>query len=610
MKRINTACCIVMTWATACAFTYPGDYAPDATPSPCGNGRLDDGEACDSALVGDETCATRGFAGGTLACSGSCTFDVTGCEGQPVPAPVPRLPMNDDHVGTIHAAGTIQPSFTWEPSVWNGPGTVTYELQLSTSSTFASDVAMFQGSTTSYRPAEDLAVREIPPVGTRYYWRVRACVDAQCSPYSRTRWVNLGRSAKDLNGDGYADVAIASRGLSGGGRVYVYYGRATPPGPLTGSPAGVIDDVGGRNLGASLAITPDLNGDGFADLVAGAPGGDAREGRAFVYFGSAGTTFNVSPDGIIVGEPGAELGSAVAAAGDVNADGYADLLVGTNPRGVPPGTNATAYVLHGGAGGSFEAQPDASLTGPAADGFSRGLASGDMNGDGYADVVVSAIPQVEGTRATFVYLGGSGGIEEIASTVLGGPGGAMSVPGNAIGRAGDVNGDGFADFLVQGITNIDVRVYIYRGAPSLPGITVPSGSIARGFGEGFGDTLACAGDVNRDGYDDIVVGAWTRSSGSSTRNGGAYIYYGRADTTDLTVSGTLHGTADFDEFGRAVAGAGDVNGDGFDDILIGAPATAGQAMLFLGSAGTAFDDTADATVDATGPLERLGLALD
>jgi hypothetical protein len=384
-------------------------------------------------------------------------------------------------------------------------------------------------------------------------------------------------SAGDVNGDTYADVIVGAyqsgTAVNPSGRAYIYFGGPhaddRPDVTLSGEAAGDA-------FGVSVASAGDVNRDGFADVIVGAYENDAKganAGRAYVYFG--GPTMDDKPDLVLTGEAaGDAFGYAVAGAGDVNHDGFADVVVGAYENSARGAGAGRAYVYYGGA--RPDALPDAILNGEAAgDRFGISVAgAGDVNGDGFADIIVGAYQNdaggVDAGRAC-VYFGGPRPMER-ANVVLTGaaPGDAF---GFAVSGAGDVNKDGFDDMIVgayhNGAGGKDAgRAYVYSGGKSIE--PTPSAVFTgEAPGDAFGYAVASAGDANGDGYADIVVGAYGNDAGGSAA-GRAYVFLGGA-TPDPVADWLLTGDQTLDNLGLAVSGAGDVDGDGFADVVIGAP---------------------------------------
>jgi len=378
------------------------------------------------------------------------------------------------------------------------------------------------------------------------------------------------QSAGDVNGDGHPDFIVGAPTTSmGTGRAFVYFG-----GSLADTTADLVLDgeAPGDFFGQSVASAGDFNGDGYSDVIVGAWQNDtaAREsGRAYLYLG--GRHPDNIPDLIFRGVAEEDfLGFSVAGAGDLNGDGYADVMASATYTG-PGGTGAGVEHIYFG-GLAADAVADLVLTGEnRGDLFGGAAPAGDVNGDGHPDVIAGAISNdAGGTNAgrAYVYFGGPG-MDRVPDLVLTGEG-----PGDYFGRvagAGDVNGDGFADFLVAAFASSATspytgRVYLYFGGASPDSIAdlVLTGEAA---GDDF-SKIATAGDVNSDGYADLIVGA-SLNDGDGDAAGRVYVFLGGVapDTVpDLVITGEAAG----DRFGTSVASAGDVNGDGYSDVIVGA----------------------------------------
>jgi hypothetical protein len=446
-------------------------------------------------------------------------------------------------------------------------------------------------------------------------------------PQDKTGWAVA--SAGDINNDGYDDFLIGARESAGGGQlrgtVYVVFGRsgATPfdattaLSSLSGSQGFAINGVSDyQSLGTALSGVGDINNDGFDDFIIGTYGKDPA---AFVIFGSASltsvdlTALNGANGFAITGTPqNSYAGAAVSGAGDFNGDGFADLIIGARSEGSgsyysgPPGG---AYVIFGKASG-FSANlslGDASILHFTVDtgvGESLGYSvsdAGDVNGDGFDDLIVGASRSQNNTGGAFLVFGRAGGltgqqtINTLSDTVFLTPLGTNREMGRAVSSAGDINGDGFDDIMIAsnygtGAASNSGLTYVVFGKASGWGSTLDLVSMTAS--EGFrilgavsedktGVAVSNIGDVNGDSIDDLIVGG-NQVGNVGPGAGAAYVIFGRTGGfTDINVS-TLNGTNGFridgaaawSTAGRSVSGAGDINGDGANDIIVGSAAPA------------------------------------
>jgi hypothetical protein len=367
----------------------------------------------------------------------------------------------------------------------------------------------------------------------------------------------------------------------------------------------------GEHLGRSLASAGDVNGDGMSDVIVGAPdlsNGEANEGSIHLYHGST-NLIDVDPYTSGVSPAGSGLGFAVAGAGDVNADGYSDVAIAAPYYDNGLGAEGRVFVLHGSAtgaswpaswevrGNTYKQQLGASIAG-----------AGDVNGDGYDDLLVGApnfSPDgITSPGAVYLWYGGPIGLYGGTPTT---PASAnWSAQGNqdlekfaaSIASAGDVNGDGFSDVLVGApdFSNGETKegaVYVWLGsAGGLGANGLPSNadwSAESNFLSAvFGTSVSTAGDVNADGYSDIIIGAPVyRTEGTTFAWLGSASGLG-ANGTPANADWSKEGTDSGQRYGQSVGTAGDVNGDGFSDVVIGAPNTGaqdtGEAYVHLGNA--------------------------
>jgi hypothetical protein len=410
-------------------------------------------------------------------------------------------------------------------------------------------------------------------------------------------------TAGDVNGDGFSDVIVGARLFDGGqvdeGRVFVFHGSAdglsiTPDWTAESNQAAAW-------FGFSVACAGDVNDDGYDDVVIGAnayDNGQSDEGRAYVYHGSAAGLAATPAWTVESNQAWAYLGHAVASAGDVNNDGYSDVIVGVIYFDNGQTDEGRAYVYHGSVSGltttpSWTAEADRVNTAYG----SAVATAGDVNADGYDDVIVGAHLWDNGQTdegRVYVYHGSASGIAASSAWTYE-SNHVQGWFGFSVSTAGDANGDGYADIIVGGprldsLEPDDGIAYLYRG--SAAGVQGAAPIELVGLEEAsaeFGSSVATAGDVNGDGYADVVVGEpLSGSGGPALDRGTAYLFLGSANLPALRWTGT--GSRPRANFGSAVGTAGDVNGDGYSDVIVGSPlyengqTDEGQVHVFHGGA--------------------------
>jgi hypothetical protein len=431
--------------------------------------------------------------------------------------------------------------------------------------------------------------------------------------------------AGDVNHDGYSDFITGAPNYESGatqadeGRIFVHYGGPS----CSSSGCGLFElllpgdregNQDGAQLGYSVSSAGDVNGDGYDDVIAGAPGFDAtipfcvpidqcrlsNSGQAQIFLGSSGgLAFTPATR---IGGPGTaniQFGYSVAGAGDVNGDGFGDVIVGAPYASSGPANDGRALLYLGSPSGISTTAAWSKTGGQANAHFGISVAgAGDVNGDGYSDVIIGADGH-SGGGAAFVYLGQPGGLKpNPVRTYFGAAGSSFGV---AVGTAGDVNRDGFSDVVVGAPTLLDDpdlgpqigQVLVYHGSPSGP----PANASLVLFGDfpvygphRFGSGVGAAGDVNGDGYGDLIVGDQWWSGNGEFAQGKAYLFHGGPSGLSSTAARTFNDCGyGFCDFGRDVAGGHDVNGDGFSDVLIAAyrfDSDRGAAFVHLGNNGT------------------------
>ncbi len=502
----------------------------------------------------------------------------------------------------------------------------------------------------------------------------------------------VGR-AGDVNRDGFDDWIIGApkangsgNGTSDAGESYLIFGSPTSPTTIDLANVGTtvpgtkffginVDDLSG----VSVNQAGDINGDGFQDLLIGAYNGNAANnakadaGETYLIFGSnnLAASINLSTIGTTTAGVtffGADIddysGNSVSMAGDINGDGFDDLIIGAykaDGSGNAKQSSGESYLVFGAttlpstielnsiglttAGAKFFGADAYDFSGRSVN------AAGDFNGDGFDDLVIGA-PYADGTANSeldagdcYLIFGGPTiqatiDLATIGTTtpgVLFNGSRTEDYSGRSVSGAGDVNGDGFDDlligahfgdaasnskfnagdsFLIFGRAASPASVDLANTGGSVPGIKLYGTDSL----DQSGFAVSFAGDINGDGFDDLLIGAYVADGSGNTKlhSGESYVVFGAA-TMPVAIDQTNVGTSipgivlygvDADDFsGRSISGLGDVNGDGFADFLIGASRAdgagngkfyAGESYLIYGS-----DFTSSVTHPGTAASETI-----
>ncbi|NET36767.1 MAG: hypothetical protein F6K19_32855, partial [Cyanothece sp. SIO1E1] len=434
--------------------------------------------------------------------------------------------------------------------------------------------------------------------------------------------------AGDVNGDGIDDIIIGNHyadpnSTYNAGESYVVFGSITGfdtslnLSTLDGTNGFAINGIDVRDYsGRVVSGAGDINGDGIDDVIIGAryadPNGMRSAGESYVVFGSSAgfdSSLELSDldgsDGFVInGIDGVDFsGAAVSDAGDVNGDGIDDIIIGA--RYADPNSTDSAgesYVVFGSSAGfdsSLELSDLDGSNGFVINGVDEGdfsgfavSSAGDVNGDGIDDVIIGARYVYGLTGASYVVFGSSNGFgSSFELSSLDGTNGfvingidSLDRSGTSVSSAGDINGDGIDDVLI-GSSGDDSYVVFgtstgFGSSLNLSTLDGTNGFIISGLNIGLGGiSVSSAGDINGDGIDDLLIGSPGNLNGQELIGQSAVVFGSNENFSSSLDISSLDGTNGFiinginerDFLGNSVSSAGDINGDGIDDLLIGAP---------------------------------------
>ncbi len=416
-------------------------------------------------------------------------------------------------------------------------------------------------------------------------------------------------------------------------------------------------NLAGAQLGAAVTGAGDINGDGYDDVILGAPyyaNGETAEGAVYIHYGSSPNGINPNTFTVLEGNVvNAHFGEVLAGGGDINGDGYDDVVVGKPHRAGMPGSDTGYVYVYSGSAAGLNPTPYILRSVRQGDNFGTSVAIvkdldfdgtddiliGANAGEGYVTIYYGTIWGIKNSLMTEVAISGTTGfgtkvagagdiygyglgrslmiaagedvylfwqsnyeIEVGYPTIIHSPTPGISF-GSSIAGQRDINGDGFDDMIVgakdyaDGSLNHSGALYVYYGywdynSPGNPTFDTPN-LIIKGDRDSalFASQVAFAGDVNNDGYEEVIVSApgW-ESSALLPNVGRASLYYGASSGLNSTPGATIQCTVGNSWLSASVAGAGDVNGDGYGDIIVGAPlydrgqVDEGLGAVYLGGA--------------------------
>ena len=506
-----------------------------------------------------------------------------------------------------------------------------------------------------------------------------AGVHLQSRGVSDHSFTKVSSSIGDINNDGIDDFAIGIsnnhlNGRSASGSTYIIYGKdggLNPNITLQNLDIGDgfrIDGASASDFsGASVSGIGDVNGDNIDDFIIGAPytdqNGRSNSGSTYIIYGKDDDTdggFDSNIDlSTLVNSDGSRIGIRIngenrydssgksVLSGDVNGDGYDDVIIGAE-NGSPNNDWAT-YVVFGDRGGL---NADINLSDIVAsngeDGFringlenvygDHSISSGNVNNDDYDDIIIGVARGTGHAGATYVVFGKESGFDatiNLSSIRTGSSSDGFQIvgenagdySGRSVSSAGDVNGDGYDDIIIgapYAEEHSGSSYIVFGKATGDFGRTIELSELgSNGFridGERkfdySGYSVSSAGDFNDDGYDDIIIGAYGADWNGNWNSGSSYIVFGKARFSEVIELSELDGSDGFridgesveNETGRSVSSVGDVNNDGYDDIIIGVARASGDNYVIYGHDTSSVSIKGEAYVDESltvigGPAE-------
>lgn len=410
---------------------------------------------------------------------------------------------------------------------------------------------------------------------------IRAAGSLYGSPFSS---FGTALASGDVNGDGVSDLIVGARTYADGdaedGAVFLHLGSSSG---IDASPAWSTVPSGTQSLVGYAVACVDANADGYYDVVYSA----LDNGVVHMHLGSPLGPTQV-PTWTASASSSFDYGTVVTSAGDTNGDGFEDLLI-SGDVSIPASSTGVVQLFSGGPLG-FQALPGWESHGSAVGDLHGGAVSGrgDVNGDGFSDVLVGApgfTGSVQQQGRVLLYLGGPAGPSQVPDWVHEGDS-QRAFLGEAVSLIGDINGDGLGDLAVSQWEGRKI-VCVFLGRQGVPGPVPDFALIGHSDWLVFGVAIAPAGDVNGDNLDDVLIGSFPAPPYHYA--GHVELLLGRSTAPCLVASWEKHETQIDALFGLAMCSIGDLNRDGLGDFAVGAEGydldleNEGRVVAYLGS---------------------------